>query len=912
MRPSRKDFNARTVGIGVFSLAALAVWSHWHNVLSLHRTALNDNSPPVGGVAVFLGVFAIVLVIEALNRKVRLPRGELIVVYAMLLMAAPWMGHGIWYRFVGLVYTIPRDHNQSRLFHHYSDKLWPHGPQLNLNKDLDAGDPFAGYCLDIAPTKDEEPVPVELPPPQGQVEVEELTDDEQGLERVLKLQTVEDEMLLFRLRLPRVRDGKTILVPGENYHLSYLAKIEGSKGSTMLTCYLLTDLDDRFTVNSMNRDTKVAFSTPSAYLPMVHSKVLIPDRLGHATLPPDEVKAAKRDDEDEPKEERPGWEDRDYMDIVFEFRGAGRVRIGDIRFYNNEALQSLYQGRTEVRESDLSQLPLNERARVDVRADGLASAPGFFARLRGAIPMRDWLQPGLMWGSMIMAVFLALLALMIIMRRQWAENERFSFPMLIFPRALLEEEEGEDGRPFFSLFRKRIMWVGFGISVAIILSQGLHHYFKFPTVRTQVDLATFFQNNRPLYSFFRGFYWHPFNISLLVLPIAFFIELELVASILLCFFICQLPFYLREDIFPSWKSIQDFPFVREQHTGAYVALAVIALYAARRHLKQVFLKVFRGQADAVDDSGEAWSYRAAVACLIACMVFLCWWTHYAEIAWWKGLIYFAFILACGLSTARIRTECGTPWTYLTPYEPLIIFAAIGGTYMFGIDMFVIMIVSGGFLCSASYLMCAPTQIEMLQLGSLFKVSGRCVSKGAVLGALGGLLFGGYFLLSIAYSKGAMNVPYIGDWAANQSFQIQLVTREVAFQDQRFQRAQDTGEPYGNYVHPAKTWWIGGAFVMTILLFIAKSVWVSFPLHPVGYILANTYFINMVWGSLFAAMIIKFVTLKAGGVMTVRKTMTPFFVGVFLGAVSMYLFWDAIGLICNAFGYMDTFCVPHCF
>ena len=101
-----------------------------------------------------------------------------------------------------------------------------------------------------------------------------------------------------------------------------------------------------------------------------------------------------------------------------------------------------------------------------------------------------------------------------------------------------------------------------------------------------------------------------------------------------------------------------------------------------------------------------------------------------------------------------------------------------------------------------------------------------------------------------------------------------------------------------------------SFVITILLFLAKSLWINFPLHPVGYILANTYFINMVWGSLFVAMIIKFITLKAGGVMTVRKTMTPFFVGVFLGAVSSYIFWDLIGLILNTFGYMDTFCVPH--
>ena len=875
----RRDFNARTFALGLLSLALLAVWSHWHNVISVNRTALNDNSPPVGGVGVFLGVFLIILLFECLQRRFRLPRGELIVIYAMLMVAAPWMGHGIWYRSIGLIFTVPRDNNQAQLFHHYSDKLWPHGPQLIVNGRFKSDPPLSGYYLDIAPTKDEEGVTAALPDPE-RATVEELEGNQQGLARCVKLRAVEYEMLLLKYRVYRQQDGKDVLLPGENYHLSYLVRIEGAKGGTMLNCYVLTDKDDKFSVNSLNRDTKKSFSAPSGFNPVCHSKVLIPDRLD------------------------------EYMDIVFEVRGAGAISISDLRFYNNEAIQSLYQGRTEVRESDYGKLPLNERARVDVRPDQRWSIRGILSRMRGMIPMKEWARPALCWGTMIIALFVALFALMMVMRRQWAENERFSFPMLIFPRELLEEETDENGNVFFPLFRKRVMWVGFGISVALIMMQGLHHYFKFPMLQSQIDLAKFFENYRPLYSFFRGFYWHPFNISLIVLPIAFFIELELLGSILLCFFICSLPFYLREEMFTSWKSIKDFPFVREQHTGAYIALAVIALYAARRHLKQVFVHAFTRRDSQLDDREEAFSYRTAVFMLLGSMLFLCMWMEYVEVGFWKGFIYFTFIVACGLSTARIRTECGTPWTYLTPYTPLIIFTAIGGSYLFGIDMFVVMIVSGGFLCSASYLMCAPTQVEMLQLSKLFKVNPRCVAKGAMLGALGGLILGGYFLLSIGYSKGAMNVPYIGDWAANQQFQIRIVNREVAFQDQRKQHAIDEGEPYGNYVLKPETWALGVSFAITILLFVAKSMWVTFPLHPVGYILANTYFINMVWGSLFVAMIIKFIALKAGGVMTVRKTMTPFFVGVFLGAVSMYLFWDAIGLLLNVFGNMDNFCVPH--
>ena len=82
--PLPKSFNARSFAIGLISLALLAAWSHWHCVLVVNRTSLNDNSPPVGAVGVFLGVLLIVCLYEMLNRKLRLPRGELIVIYAML------------------------------------------------------------------------------------------------------------------------------------------------------------------------------------------------------------------------------------------------------------------------------------------------------------------------------------------------------------------------------------------------------------------------------------------------------------------------------------------------------------------------------------------------------------------------------------------------------------------------------------------------------------------------------------------------------------------------------------------------------------------------------------------------------------------------------------------------------------
>lgn len=875
----RRDFNARSFALGLVSLALLAIWSHWHNVIALNRTTLNEGSPPIGAAGVFLGVFLLIVLWETLNRKLRLPRGELIVIYAMLTVAAPWTGHGIWYRFIGLIYTVPRDVDQERLYPHYSDKLWPHGPQLNQNPDFAAD--FAGYHLTVAATKDDEDEAAPLPEPAGRVALAEAAATEQGIGRCVKLRTQDVELLKFRCRIPTVADGRVQLVPGENYLLSYQARIQGARGSTLLNCYVLTQQGDKQAINSLNRDTKPCFSMPDGFQPVHRPKILIPDRLG------------------------------DYLDIVFEFKGGGTIELADLRFYNNEAIQSLYQGRLEVRESDLQKLPPNERARVDARPDRLWTPRGIAYRLRGSIPLDEWGWPAFLWGSLILVLFVAILALMIIMRRQWAENERFGFPMLIFPRTLLEEETGPDGCLHFSLFRRRSTWIGFGIAVFLITLRGLHHYFETPYLKTELDITKFVENHRPLLSFFRGFYWHPFNISLVILPIAFFIELELLGSILLCFLVCSLPFYLREDMFTSWRSIKNFPFIQQQHTGAYMALALIVLYAGRRHLLEVLRKAF-GRPSSVDDRQEGWTYRTALTVLGLSVLFLCFWMQYVGVGFWKGLLYFAFILACAISTARIRVECGTPWTYLTPYTPLILFTAFGGAHFFGIDMFVIMIVSGGFLCSASYLMCAPTQVETLQLGRLLNVRAQCLNRGMMLGALGGLVFGGMFMLSIAYSKGGMNMPYIGDWAANQSFQVRLVTTEVAYQDQRYQKCQDEKQPFGFDVKRADAWALGVSFVVTILLFVAKSLWVSFPLHPVGYILANTYFINMVWGSLLTALLVKFMALKVGGVIVVRNVLRPFFVGLFVGAVSSYLLWDIVALALQACGYMDTFHVPHVF
>ena len=103
--------------------------------------------------------------------------------------------------------------------------------------------------------------------------------------------------------------------------------------------------------------------------------------------------------------------------------------------------------------------------------------------------------------------------------------------------------------------------------------------------------------------------------------------------------------------------------------------------------------------------------------------------------------------------------------------------------------------------------------------------------------------------------------------------------------------------------------IGGS-MLTVGVASGLTMFVGFWLHPIGYILANSYFCYMCWGSLLAAWAVKWVGLKIGGPRAVREKMTPFFGGVFVGCVAGMLFWDVVALVGQARGVTDVFtCFP---
>ena len=72
----------------------------------------------------------------------------------------------------------------------------------------------------------------------------------------------------------------------------------------------------------------------------------------------------------------------------------------------------------------------------------------------GSVPWQAWGLPLLAWSAFFLILFFTMLCIMVIIRRQWVEKEKLTFPILYMP--LEVTEEGAKGSLIGSFFRNPI------------------------------------------------------------------------------------------------------------------------------------------------------------------------------------------------------------------------------------------------------------------------------------------------------------------------------------------------------------------------------------------------------------------------------------------------------------------------
>lgn len=87
-------------------------------------------------------------------------------------------------------------------------------------------------------------------------------------------------------------------------------------------------------------------------------------------------------------------------------------------------------------------------------------------------------------------------------------------------------------------------------------------------------------------------------------------------------------------------------------------------------------------------------------------------------------------------------------------------------------------------------------------------------------------------------------------------------------------------------------------LITVGLAALRTRVMGFPLHPVGYVLSNTYTMNSFFAPFLLAWLTKVFIQRFGGARAYRRSV-GFFLGLTLGDILIQAFWTIVGRLLNA-------------
>lgn len=478
------------------------------------------------------------------------------------------------------------------------------------------------------------------------------------------------------------------------------------------------------------------------------------------------------------------------------------------------------------------------------------------------VPWGAWLPSLGAWTLLFLAAFIAMMSLVALFRRQWVERERLTFPIV---HLVMEISGGETGHDVLAFFKNSAMWIGFGLAAIYNVMNILNAWNpSVPALGRQYDLGALFTERpwsaiRPL-----TIAWRPENIGL-----GYLVPTEITFSV--WFFYLLLRFI---NVFATAIGYEPagFPYVQEQSFGSYLALGIFLIWVSREHLGNVWRRAVRRAPD-IDDSNEPMSYRGALIGLVVGFGGMLLWATVAGMALWTAALYFGLFLLFALVYARARAEAGAAMVWLFPFYqhkkmPVYmlgseIFERHGGWRNLTIFSLLMFFSRGYYQSMMAY------QIEAARIAEEARIRQRVMQWWLVAALVIGLA-GAYVIHLQAYYTHGANILEGGTTQGGYRTQLAITEYEELAGFMRGHNLPD---------RPRTGAALAGVIV-TVVLVTLRSIFLRFPLHPLGYAMVTAYG-GPLWGPFFIVWVIKSLVLRIGG-MGMYRRLIPFFLGIVVG------------------------------
>lgn len=462
--------------------------------------------------------------------------------------------------------------------------------------------------------------------------------------------------------------------------------------------------------------------------------------------------------------------------------------------------------------------------------------------------IRVWVKPVLIWSSFIFLLYGSLLCLGLLLRKQWMEREKLSFPLTQLPLQMVTNR-----RFFFS----RALWIGFGIAALLRVLGGLHDLFPvIPTFPTSYRLDTHI-TEKPWNAI--GYVSMSFNLA--IVGLTYFMPLDLAFSTWFFFWLTR-----AERVMASAFGIANIGklHLNDRASGAWIGIAVLTLWMGRRHFARFFkhiVGVERG-----DDINEPISYRSTALLTVLSVGAVIVFCYFAGMSLWVICIFYFLFVAFALAIGRVRAELGPPYHEVIGINPRQMMVNMFGTRSLGASNLTMMTFLYAFnRCNRSHPM--PNQIESLRIGDRAAIPGKTLIISMALAIGIGALATFWTYLQVAYEYGVLarcegHVGHFG-WESFNPLQSWLQhPKEANFGAITF---------------------MGGGFGFVFLLHFLRTRLMWWTLHPSGYVLSGASWGGLIyfWFPVMVSWFIKFMILKFSGWQAYRRAI-PFFLGLVLG------------------------------
>jgi hypothetical protein len=480
-----------------------------------------------------------------------------------------------------------------------------------------------------------------------------------------------------------------------------------------------------------------------------------------------------------------------------------------------------------------------------------------------------WAAPVLIWSGFIVTLLWVMQCMNVILRKQWTERERLSYPIIQLP---LELTAGADQGRLSPLFRQPLFWYGFIFAGGVDVINGFNLYFpSLPAIftpgfgRSYLDLHPYFPT-KPLNAVgWTPISWYPWVIGLgMLLPVDFLFSSW--------FFYVYWKALSVFTVLLAYDSDPRMPYTNMQALGAYLLFVASSIWLSRGYLKQVW-RLIQGRPSELDDRNEPLRYRSAALGIVAGMVILVAFSVAIGMPWWIGLIFFLIYLALALAITRMRAELGTPIHDLHFTGPDWVLSEIGGTHSFSPQTLTAFSVF--FWFNRAYRgQAMPHQLEGFKLADVTRTSQRQWFGALMLAAVFGSLAGFWAMLHLNYHYGATaKAGTFGPEAYDRLDSWILSPHQPSF--------------------PAFLAVVIG-FSIALFLQVMRTRFPWWPFHPLAFAVTSSWEINLVWMPLFIAWVLKVVILRYGGRQGFSKSV-PFFMGLIMGQFVVGSLWNVWGV-----------------